>query len=219
MDARFTPEGDVVIAEMNSNKVTVRDTQGRVKATRTTSGNNRSYGNPQQVQVLDNGNLLVTCRNVVYEFAKDKDEVVMTYPRTNTYDIAAAHRLPTGETLVMLQNAPDHAIFIDAKGKEIADRKLKTGMPVYQSAHVVGSGENQVLVTEQNQVAEYDLKTGKKVWFKTASQPRSVQRLPNGNTLYVEANTNRLVEVTPDGEEVWTYQPTNGMQLFRGYRR
>jgi hypothetical protein len=221
MDARFTPDGDVAIAEMNSNRVTVRDTQGRVKFTYQTNGNgnNRAYGNPQQVQVLANGNLLVTCRNVVFEFAKGKDEVVMQYLRANTYDIAAAHRLPSGETVVLLQNAPDHTIFIDGKGKELADRKLKTGMSVYMSAHVVESGENRVLVTEQNQVAEYDLASGKKVWSKAAGQPRSVQRLPNGNTLYVEANANRLVEVTPDGEEVWTYQPMNGLQLFRGYRR
>jgi hypothetical protein len=68
-------------------------------------------------------------------------------------------------------------------------------------------------------VREYDLKEGKPVWTKSVNQPKSVQRLPNGNTLILDSGANRLLEVTPDGEEVWSYTPSNGMVLFRGYRR
>ena len=78
---------------------------------------------------------------------------------------------------------------------------------------------------EENQyyrcgVVEYDLKKNESVWKRAVNQPRSVQRLPNGNTLVVEAtpNANRLVEFTPDGEEVWSYKPDE-MQVFRAYRR
>jgi hypothetical protein len=180
---------------------------------------NRAYGNPQQVQVLENGNLLVTCRNVIVEFKKDKDEEVMRYVRTN-YDINAAYRLPDGQTMVLSQNGPNHGIFLDAKGKELPDRKLKTGTPYYQ-AHITQTGPNRVLLTELNQVIEYDLKKNESVWKRAVNQPRSVQRLPNGNTLVVEATpqSNRLVEFTPDGEEVWSHKPDNDMQVFRAYRR
>jgi hypothetical protein len=218
MDAQYLPDGTVAIAEHNSNRVTVRDTAGRTLATRTIGGKNRPSGSPQQVQVLDTGNLLVTCRNVIVEFKKDKDEEVARYVRNN-YDIHAAHRLPNGQTLVLSQNGPNHGIFLDAKGKELPDRKLKTGPPYFQ-AHIAQTGPDRVLVTEMNQVVEYDLKKNESVWKRAVNQPRSVQRLPNGNTLVVEAtpNANRLVEFTPDGEEVWSYKPDE-MQVFRAYRR
>lgn len=219
MDAHFLPDGTVAIAEHNTNRVTVRDTAGRTLATRTIGGANRVYGNPQQVQVLESGNLLVTCRNVIVEFKKDKDEEVMRYVRNN-YDIHAAHRLPDGQTLVLSQNGPNHGVFIDRDGKEIPDRRLKTGTPYYQ-AHITQSGPDRVLLTELNQVVEYDLKRNETVWKRAVNQPRSVQRLPNGNTLVVEATpqSNRLVEFTPDGEEVWSHKPDNDMQVFRAYRR
>ncbi|HET6574513.1 MAG TPA: hypothetical protein VFG68_12975 [Fimbriiglobus sp.] len=216
MDAQYLPDGTLAIAEHNSNRVTIRDTAGRTLATRTIGGQNRIYGNPQQVQVLSNGNLLVTCRNVIVEFKKGKDEEVARYVRNN-YDIHAACRLPDGTTLVLSQNGPNHGIFLDAKGKELPDRKLKTGTPYYQ-AHIARSGPDRVLLTELNQVVEYDLKKNEPVWKRAVNQPRSVQRLPNGNTLVVEANPNRLVEFTPDGEEVWSYKPDE-MQVFRAYRR
>src|SRR5262249_4092932 len=76
MDAQFLPDGSLVIAEYNSNRVTIRDTNGRIQAIKSLGGNNRVYGNPQQVQVLENGNIRVVCRNVIVEFKKDKDEAV-----------------------------------------------------------------------------------------------------------------------------------------------
>jgi hypothetical protein len=219
MDAQFLSDGTLAIAEHNSNRVTIRDTSGRTLAIRTIGGMNRIYGNPQQVQVLQNGNLLVTCRNVIVEFKKDKDEEVIRYVRNN-YDINAAYRLPDGQTLVLSQNGPNHGLFLDEKGKELPDRKLKTGTPYYQ-AHISMSGSDRVLLTELNQVVEYDLNKNESLWKRQVNQPRSVQRLPNGNTLVVEAtpNLNRLVEFTPEGEEVWSHQPTSGMQVFRAYRR
>jgi hypothetical protein len=105
-------------------------------------------------------------------------------------------------------------------------KTLKTGVPNYRASHIAPTAdENRVLITELNGVVEYDLKEGKSVWSKQVNQPLSAQRLPNGNTLIVNSsgpgNTSRLVELSPDGDEVWTYQPTEpgGLQVFRAYRR
>jgi hypothetical protein len=54
---------------------------------------------------------------------------------------------------------------------------------------------------------------------------RSMQRLPNGNTLITEGAPGRVIEVTSDGQIVWEYhvtyfsqaaRPTNS--VYRAYR-
>jgi len=63
-------------------------------------------------------------------------------------------------------------------------------------------------------VIEFDPETGSIAWAYagTAEAPLissvygSQQRLPNGNTLIVETNNGRAIEVTPDGETVWEYR-------------
>jgi len=218
MDIQTLPDGNVVIAEHNSNRVTIRDPKtGQILATRRIGGANRVYGNPQQVQILPNGNLLVICRNVIVEFKKDRDEEIMRFVRNN-YDITAAKRLDDGHTVVLLQNGPNHCIFLNEKGQEVKDRTLKIQMPYYQ-AYIDIPGKDSILLTEMNRVVEYQLSTGKQLWSWSVNQPRSVQRLPNGNTLLVDAQTNKVIEVTPSGEEVWSYIPTSGLNVFRAFRR
>ena len=218
-------DGSIAIAEAQSNSVTIRDTQGRSLATKSIMGNGnlRISGSPQQIQILENGGMLVVCRNVVVEFktVNDKEEQLVIFNRAINYDICSALRLPTGETVVLLQNGPNHCIIVDAKGVEIPNKKLKVGPPFYQ-AHMELVGTENLLVTEVNQVAEYNMKQDKLVWKKEMSNVKSVQRLPNGNTLMVEANANpsRVIEVAPDGQEVWSYQSGNGrLTIARAYRR
>ncbi len=224
-DAHVLADGAVAVAEMNVNSVSIRDTTGKVLAQKAVTGNaaRRVYGNPQQLQVLPGGDFLVVCNNAVLEMKRDKPDQTIVYDRSNNYDIVAATRLPNGETAVLLRNGPDHLVFLDKAGKDLPDRKVKTGMPYYQ-AHLVSSGEGRLLVSESLKVVEYDVKEGKAVWSHPIGNARCLQRLPNGNTLIVEGNgsadgTNRVVEVTPDGEEVWTHRLGGGLMIFRAYRR
>jgi hypothetical protein len=223
MDAQVLPDGTVAVAEQNWMQVTIRDLHGRKVGVRTIGRGNRVPGEPQQVQVLPNGNLLVVCRNTIVEFKKDADEEVMRYVRAG-HDIAAARRLPDGSTAMLLTNPPSHCLFLDAKGNEQKGRELKTQAPYYQGA-IDAPDNDRLLVTEYNQVVEYDLKTNKQVWSRSVPMARSVQRLPNGNTLIVDVGNSqhgRIIEVTPDGEEVWNYQPAGklqGLTITRAYRR
>ena len=224
-DAAVLADGAVAVAEMNVNVVTIRDTAGRVLASKGVTGNaaRRVSGSPQQLQLLPDGQLLVVCRNIVVEMKRDKRDQEIVYDRSNNYDVTAATRLPNGETAVLLQNPPDHLIFLDKAGKELPDRKFKIGAPYYQ-AHAVSSGEGRLLVSESQKVVEYDVAGKKAVWSHPTANARSLQRLPNGNTLIVEGNgsadgTNRVVEVTPAGEEVWTHRLGGGLMIFRAYRR
>ncbi len=69
-------------------------------------------------------------------------------------------------------------------------------------------------------VMEYDPLTGDILWSYagTAEEPLlstvygSQQRLANGNTLIVESNNGRAIEVTPDGRTVWEFRLPERMQ-------
>lgn len=224
-DAAVLPDGAVAVAEANAYNVTVRDTTGKVLEVKATTGavNRQVNGSPHQLQLLPDGRFFVVCKNIVLEMTRDKPDLSVVFDRSNNYDIASAARLPNGETAVLLQNGPDHLIFLDKAGKEIPDRKMKTGLPYYQS-HIISTGEDRVLIAENQKVVEYDVKEKKAVWSHTAATARGMQRLPNGNTLIVEGNgsadgSNRVVEVTAAGEEVWSHRLGAGLMIFRAYRR
>ena len=233
-DARILADGTVAVAEQNADGVTIRETDGRTVARRTPGGPNRIRG-VTQLQALPNGNILLVGSNAVVELKKDSDDVVLQYMRTQQHDILSARRLPDGTTAVLLRtaNTPFNCLFLDADGKVKTDRRLTVGAPHYIGAVLDVPGPNRLLVTEQGKVTEYDLGTGKSVWdYTPGGQPRSVQRLPNGNTLMVvdgdrgsfgdRSDPGRLVEVTPAGDEVWTYQlegKVGGLVLAKAYRR
>jgi hypothetical protein len=242
IDARMLPDGTVVVAEQNSPGVTVRDTGGRVLATRAPAvavGPNKEGVYVQQVQPLPNGNLLLVGRNAVVELEKDTDRVVMQYARVQ-HDVMSARRLADGATAVVVQNAstPFNCLIVGPDGKpatrkgpdgKAVERRLTVGPLDYRGAVTDAPADGRLLVTEQGKVTEYDPETGKVVWDHSPSgQPRSVQRLPNGNTLLVTDGTGgpsdpgRVVEVTPDGDEVWAYQLDArfaGLVLAKAYRR
>ena len=217
-DIVFLPNNQVMISETNANRVTIRDMTGRVVANRTLNGAGRKIagGQPISLQLLDNGNLIVGCRNGVFEFKKDTDEVVNSYAR-NQYDIQACHRLPNGQTLLLASNDPKFSVFLDEKLAEIPNKKLGVQAPHWQ-AQMAATGPDTVLIGEQQQLAEYSVKDNKVIWKKQVFNARSPQRLPNGNTLFVDQQ-NRLIEVAPDGEEVWSYQAPANMMLSKAVRR
>ena len=232
-DIVFAGEDRILIADQNTSSIIEKDRAGKQFLNKRVevdnpNGGGKLFCQPQGIQLLDNGNRLIICRQAVLELDKDGKEV-MKYVRPNNVnfgnaDICAGLRLKNGETMLSVQNngpngqAPQ-LIHLDAKGKEIKDKIVKTGPPNYYGSIVI-SGEDTVLLAEQNQIIEYDLKTGKpavKGFKKQVNAPRSIQKLPSGNILYVDGNyPPRAVEVTPEGEEAWSYSlKDNNIQLMR----
>ena len=158
----------------------------------------------------------MVCRQAVIEYGKDGKEV-MKYVRPNNAnfgnaDICAALRMKNGDTILGVQNngpqgqAPQ-LIYLDAKGKEIKDKAIKTGPTSYFSS-IIESGEDRIILGEANQFVEYNLKTGKAEGFKRPSNnPRFIQKLPSGNYVFLDNSVypQRVLEVTPEGEEAWSY--------------
>ena len=208
------PNGSIAIAEPNASRVTIRSTQGDILRTMSLAlGNGRQTGNPQKIQLLHNGNILVVCRNEIVEFKKGTDEVVMTYLRP-TYDIASAIRLNNGETMVICQRGSDYCLFLDKNGKEIQGKTVNVTKPSFQ-ADLNLAGDDHVILTELSRIAEYDLKTGKLVWSIGVNRPTNVQRLFNGHTLIVKGGDGEVVEVDAEGNTVWSYKSNTGKQVYR----
>jgi hypothetical protein len=69
------------------------------------------------------------------------------------------------------------------------------------------------LSSGRSRAVELDPRSGDVVWTYEAAPPKSFytvgrgsgQRLPNGNTLLVESDRGRAIEVTPEGETVWEF--------------
>jgi hypothetical protein len=220
MDAHYTATGRIAVAEHNGARISVRYPDGRMDFARALGANAaRPFAsNPQLLQVLPNGNFLVTTRSQVVELKQDRDEEVMSFVRNNSYDIFAACRLKDGRTAVLVQSSSE-VLFLDEKGQP-QEKTLKVGNPNFQAC-MVETTPGRLLLTEQNRVAEYDVDGGKEakpVWSRQVSNPRSVQRLPNGNTLVVDGMSGRLVEFAPEGDEVWSFTLPGEQQVLRAYR-
>lgn len=234
MDVAFTPDGRIWTADQNTSSIVERDLTGKQISTRQIlidlPNGGRMGGQPQGVDVTPDGGVMAVCRNALVVYNK-KGDVTVKYVRPNNanfgnHDITGAVRMSTGEYAVFVQNQgpqgqKPEVIFLDKEGKAIEKKVVKVPSASYQGA-IIESGDGRVTVTEQGGVSEYDIKTGKAVWTKTGlSNPMSLQRLPNGNTL-VMYNAGTVVELTPEGETAWTFNvrakiPT--MQLKRVFLR
>ena len=212
-DARSLPNGNMLVAEQNSNQVTERDATGKVITTRTANM-------PLLVEPLSNGGVLITGRNEIREYGKDGKEVFQYRRPANQHDIVAARRLPGGETIVLTNSSisPENSFRLDAKGKpQGKPMQLGRVQAIFASIDVLD--KDRILVTEINRVAEYDLKTGKMSWSHAVANPSSVQRLPNGNTLIASTQLNKVIEVDDSNEVVWEFQAKDGLRVLRAYRR
>ena len=237
-DFVFGKDDRIHIIDQNNQTISEHDRSGKVLSSKRVevdnpNGGGKLFFQPLSIQILDNGNRLVICRQGVVEFDKDAKEV-MKYvrpPNANfgNADVCAGLRLKSGETILsVLNNGPNgqlpQLIYVDGKGKESKEKAIKTGPANYQSA-MIESGEDKIILGEQNQFIEYNLKTGKaeeKGFKRPANQPRSIQRLPSGNILFLDFNQHpaRVVEITPEGEEAWVHTlKDNQVQLTKALVR
>ena len=221
-DARTLPNGRVMMVEQNYARVTVREVNNPEPII-TRQVNNQ----PLSAEPVGDDGMLVICRGQVIEYDKE-GKVVFSYARPN-HDIIAGRRLPGGDTVFLTYiNPGPNCVRLDAKGKEVG-KGVSVGMlqNVYPLVGMDVIGEETLLIGQPNQVIEFDLKNNKAGWKYTfpaaAGQPQAtpnaVQRLPNGNTLITSYNQNKVVEVDPDGTEVWDMTGRDGYRIIRAYRR
>ncbi len=235
MDVVITPGERIIVADNNQNAIVERDMQGKVLSTKkfeidNPAGNGKIASQPKGLQLLDDGGMLIfggNCLAVYDKAGKETAKFLRSNPASGNNDICAACKLKNGEIVVsVLNNGPNgqnpQLIFLDEKGKEIKDRTIKTGQGNNYMGSITELEPGKILLTEVNQLVEYDLKTGKAGWKKQLNQPRSVQRLPNGNTLFVDFNQYppRIVEQTAAGDEAWSFSVKDqNIQVMKAFLR
>jgi hypothetical protein len=223
------PDGNIMLSDVQG-RIQIRSTLGAQISAHTVKGNAKRAisGQPHQLTSLPDGKVVIACRNCICVANADDPSEQEVIIERQSYDITSAARLPNGEYALMLQNNnngqnSEHLVFYDKSGKEIADKKIKTNPPYYLS-YMVALSDERLIVTEQQKIVEYDIKTKKEVWSYDMPMCTSVQRLPNGNTLIVEnanygSGVNRILEIDPNKKEVWKYALPQGQRIARAYLR
>lgn len=216
-DVKKLANGNYLIAEQNGNRITERDSTGRIVKTTTIS-------QPLSIDLLPGGGMVVVSRNQVIQYDKDMKQV-WQFTR-QAYDIMGGKRMPNGDVVFITQfngqNQPNVYRLAAKDGKEVGKALTLGRFQQYQSIDV--TGDDKIMVCESNRVAEYDLKTSKEVWKHDINNPSSCQRLPNGNTLIAymynqQGQAGRVLEVDTTGEVVWEYESKDSMRPARAFRR
>jgi hypothetical protein len=212
-DVKKLPNGNYLIAEQNGNRLTERDTAGKiVKTTHVTQ--------PLAIDLIPGGGMTVVCRNQVISY--DKDGKQLWAFNRQQYDIMGGRRLPGGDVVFITNtfNAVNCFRLAGKDGKEVGKGLQLGRIQTYQS--IDAPTDDTILVCEFNRVVEYDLKTGKEVWKYNANNPTSCQRLPNGNTLVTLINqppNGKVYEIDTKGDVVWEFESTDGLRPARAFRR
>ena len=190
------------------------------------------------MHLLPNGNVLVpTALDAIAEVSPEK-EVVWTWKSTPTSDdvekveIHAFERLASGLTMVA-ESGNRRLVEVDRDGTVQHEIPLKVREPhPHKDTRLVRrTPEGTYLVAHENDgaVREYD-PDGTVVWeyemeLTGPATPThrghgtdvySAYRMPGGNTLIGGGNNNRVLEVNPGGEIVWSLESGEipGIQLF-----
>jgi hypothetical protein len=101
---------------------------------------------------------------------------------------------------------------VDSSGKK---RWEITNLRYPMDASIIGNDRILVAEFHASQVTERDFK-GKILWSRQATSPTGAQRLATGNTLITTRS--QLIEVDRAGKEVWTWSPTDGMEICQAQR-
>jgi hypothetical protein len=228
MDMIYLDGDRTLMMDGNSFNLVERDSSGKTIVTRTVpdgkKANGRNFGfQGKTMQLLPNGNILVVSGNGFVELDKEFKEVSRyTRPDINNqpqFDVSGAHRMTDGRTVVLLSS--NRLFTLDDKMKEDKERKSVTTQAPAHRQNIAQSGEDKVMVLEQSQIVEYDLKTGKAEPAKVKEVYNAIclQRLPNGNVMFVDQNNypNSVVEKTATGEEVFRMNiPDNNGNIVKG---
>jgi HEAT repeat protein/dihydrofolate reductase len=211
VEAQVIPDqpGEVVCAEYQRGRVTVRDIKtGKILWEK------NSGGNPIGVQVIPGGKFLVTMQNRIIEVDRAKNEDRTVVNRANFHDIYRARRTKSGDLIYVTNGG--RLFRLDSKGKLLKEFQVPQVPVLFGSIDVLPNGNVLIPDFQQQRVVEYDT-NGNQVNQINTPWPNAAMRLPNGHTLVTSQNARRVSEINRAGAVVWSYDVDG--QLFNARRR
>lgn len=192
-DARLLPNGRILIAERNGNRVTERDRKGNILWEK------RVEGGAIACQRLHNGNTLITTWSDVIEVERSGRVVWrFTHSRGMRYAYQARDRRILGIS------ANGEVFFLSPKGKKmqaILPERYTRGAGYWASVEQLSNGHLLVALGSREKVVEID-QSGKIQWEVTVPNAVFATRLRDGNTLICNFEQRVVTRVNREGKEV-----------------
>lgn len=210
VDAMVLPDrtGEVVIAEYQKARITVRDAKANKIVWEKALG-----GNPIGVQALVGGKFVVTLQNRIIEVDRGTGDIKTLVNRPN-HDIFRAKLTRNGEIIYITNSGS--LTRVDAAGKVLKQFQVPQIPVLFGNIDVLPNGSVLIPDFQQQRVVEYDT-NGNQVNVLNTPWPSSAVRLPNGNTLVASQNARRVSEFNRAGQVVWTHDVDG--QVFNARRR
>jgi hypothetical protein len=199
LDVQRLPGNRVLLAEYKANRVTERDTTGKVVR-------EHRVPEPLVAQRLEDGSTFVANPYGLVVLDRAGKEV-FNYRPPNGEAIMRAKKLPGGDIALITQLAVPFYVRLDKMGKQLK----RFGVQVTTSGgRIELTPAGNVLVPEMNnnRVVERD-PDGKEVREVRIQQPIAAVCLANGHWLVTSMTQNRAVEFDRSGKEVWEYRRTS----------
>jgi hypothetical protein len=159
---------------------------------------------PNDAELLENGNLLITDRNNDRVIEVDSEgQIVWVYDQlTRPHN---GDRLPNGNTMIA-NSEENRVIEVTTAGEIVWFYGQGEDLDWPRDVDRLANGNTLITDSRHNRVLEVD-PGGQVVWsFAGLALPYEADRLPNGNTLIADNSHRRAIEVDPAGEIVWSFR-------------
>ena len=174
---------------------------------------NYPIAHPQDVWMLDSGNVLIAWQHGAREITRDK-KTVWEYNVEAPNEVPSVQPLPNGNTLVGVVGQC-RLVEVDRQGHEVLSIQLSTTVKEphaqFRMCRMTSQGTYLVPFTAEGALREYDADGNIVRTFPKLSSPVCAVRLPSGNTLVT--GSGKVIEFNPEGTRiVWELKPN--MDLY-----
>jgi hypothetical protein len=199
--AQLLPNGRVLIAEHDANRVAERDREGKIY------WQEQTPGNPIVCQRQANGNTLIATYKELYEVTPDHKRV---FHHSDRRDFRDALRLRNGHILYVTGDGMlvEYDATCEHLLRTIEPEKFAAGAKFRAHVEPLINGRYLLTLGGNNCVLEID-RNGKVHWEHDIQTPMSATRLRNGHTLIAASSERCVVEVDRAGNEI-NKQPLKG---------
>ncbi len=205
IDVQLQPNGRMLLAEINANRVTERDRRGKIYFER------RLDNTPVTSQRLSNGNVFIATYTEILEVSPD-GQTVYSFKKPKQR-IFCAQKLSNGHILYVTSSGL--LLELDGEGREVGS------VPVgdtsnWGSVELLPNGHYLVCRCGKHEVVEID-STGKVHWSCHADWPTWACQRRNGRILVACAHSGQVLEIDRQGKEVWKEKLTGRPCRVRRY--